>query len=108
MNSKNLELYSVMVEYDGSGYPLSYCMLSTALSMDIGKCKQALVAWATCLRDTYDVRPMFVHADKCMAGIGMARIVWIPKVNLCWWHTDSSVEDRLGKNKLSTTPYDAK
>jgi hypothetical protein len=96
-----------MAEYDGSGYPLSYCVMSTVSSTEIGKRKRALVAWATCLRDTYDVRPTFVHADKCMAGIGMARTVWIPKVNLCWWHVDNSVEDRLEKNKLSTTPYDA-
>ena len=97
-----------MAEYDGSGFPLSYCVMSTASCIESGKRKQALVAWGTCLRDTYGVRPTFVHTDKDMAEIGMARIMWTPKINLCWWHAQRSVEDRLGRVKLSTTPYNAK
>ena len=100
MNSKNLELYSVMAEYDGSGFPLSYCMLSTASSVAIGKRTQALTVWATHLRDLYGVMPTFTHVDKDMAEIGMLRDVWKPKIQLCWWHTKSTVEDHIKKSKL--------
>ncbi|KAJ8090976.1 hypothetical protein PM082_024900 [Marasmius tenuissimus] len=36
-NSSGLELYGVLGEYDGAGYPLAYCLLSTASSTTIGK-----------------------------------------------------------------------
>ena len=79
-NSKNLELYSVMGECDGAGFPLAYCMLSTATSMDLGKRKKALGRWVEKLRDTYGIAPRFAHTDKDMGEIGMLRDVWDPKV----------------------------
>ena len=36
-NSRHLELYSVIGEYDNVGFPLSYCLLTTASSVDDGK-----------------------------------------------------------------------
>jgi hypothetical protein len=94
-----------MAEHDNSGLPLSYCVLSTASSIENGKRTKALTAWAKCLRDMYGVAPVFAHVDKDMAEIGMLRDVWRPKIELCWWHMSGAVEDRLKKNKLSTTPY---
>ena len=104
-NSSNLELYSVIGEYDNAGFPLSYCLLSTATAMEVGKRKNALTAWAKCLRDTYEVTPVFAHTDKDMAEIGMLRDVWSAKIQLCWWHLRKAVRERLKKSKLSTTPY---
>jgi hypothetical protein len=104
-NSKNLELYSVMAEHDNAGFPLAYCMLSTATSLEIGKRKKALTRWVEKLRDTYGIRPRFAHTDKDMGEIGMLREVWDPKIQLCWWHLRKAVRERLGKSKLSTTPY---
>ena len=49
MNQKNLELYSILGEYDNAGFPLTYCLLSTAESLEIRKCTKALMAWATAL-----------------------------------------------------------
>ncbi|KAJ6523472.1 hypothetical protein DFH09DRAFT_1329961 [Mycena vulgaris] len=86
-NSKHLELYTVMGEYDNVGFPLSYCLLSTTGSDDLGK--------------------LFIHVDKDMAEIGMARDVWNVKIQLCWWHLRRAVRTRLEKSKLSTTPYNA-
>lgn len=105
MNSKNLELYSVMAEYDGSGFLLSYCMLSTASSVAINKRTKALTVWAANLCDLYGVMPTFAHVDKDMAEIGMLQEVWKPKIQLCWWHTKSAVKDHMEKSKLSMTPY---
>ncbi|KAF7333854.1 SWIM-type domain-containing protein [Mycena venus] len=106
-NSKHLELYTVLGEYDNAGFPLSYCLLSTADSIDIGKRKAALEAWAQILRDKYGVIPVFVHVDKDMAEIGMIRSVWDAKIQLCLWHLKRAVCTRLDKRKLSTTPYNA-
>jgi hypothetical protein len=108
-NQKHLELYSILGEYDNSGFPPAYCLLSTAESLEIGKRTKALTAWATALRDKYGIYPVFVHVDKDMAEIGMSRFVWINgKIQLCWWHLRKAARERLAKGKLSTTPYDAR
>ncbi|KAJ7909714.1 hypothetical protein B0H13DRAFT_2330063 [Mycena leptocephala] len=72
-NSKHLELYSIMAEQDGAGFPLSYLLLSTATSIDQGKPMKALTAWAKCVRDKYGVDPQFSHVDKDMAEISMIK-----------------------------------
>ncbi|KAF8520623.1 hypothetical protein BU17DRAFT_88824 [Hysterangium stoloniferum] len=90
-NSKHLELYSIMAEYDNAGFPISYALLSTATSIEQGKRKKALTAWAVCLKDKYAVNPVFTHIDKDMAEIGMAKEVWKTKINLCWWHLRCAV-----------------
>ena len=44
-----------------------------------------------------------------MAEIGMLQDVWASiKVQLCWWHLWKAVQEWLSKNKLFTTPYNAK
>lgn len=104
-NSKHLELYSVMAEHDNAGFPVSYCLLLTATSIEQGKRKKALAGWATCIKEVYDINPIFVHVDKDMAEISMAKEVWPAKINLCWWHLRRAVWTRLGQAKLTTTPY---
>ena len=107
-NQKHLELYSILGEYDNAGFPLAYCLLSTAESLEINKRTTALIAWATALRDKYGVYPVFMHINKDMAEIGMLRSVWInSKIQLCWWHLRKAMCEQLAKGKLSTTPYDA-
>ena len=97
-----------MAEYDNSGFPLTYCLLSTATAIDHQKRIKALAAWTKCLRDKYSINPIFAHVDKDMAEIGCLRQVWNPKISLCWWHLRRAVRTRLAKAKLSTTPYNAK
>jgi hypothetical protein len=36
-NAKHIELYSMMAEHDNAGFPLSYCLTSTATAIDQGK-----------------------------------------------------------------------
>jgi hypothetical protein len=33
--------------------------------------------------------------------------VWELKLQLCWWHLQEAVKERLKKSKLSTSPYNA-
>ncbi len=86
-NSSHLELYSVLGEYDNTGFPLTYCLLTTAQAIGLGKRKRALTAWGKVLRDRYGIIPRFSHVDKDMAEIGMLKDVWkFTKIQLCWWH----------------------
>jgi hypothetical protein len=105
MNSKNLELYSIIGEYDNAGFPLSYCLLSTVSAIEPGKQRKALIKWAKCMCNMYSVRPRFTHADKDMAEINMLWNIWDVKIQLCWWHLQDAIHKQLGKSKVSTTSY---
>jgi hypothetical protein len=96
-----------MAEHDNAGFPLSYCLLSTATALHVHKRRKALNAWAKCLQEKYGVIPKFAHTDKDMAEIGMIRDTWELKLQLCWWHMKDAVKKRLAKVKLSTSPYNA-
>ena len=104
-NSRHLELYTVLGEYDNVGFPLSYCLLTTATSVEDKKRTKALEAWAAALRDEYGIVPRFVHTDKDMAEIGASRRVWPEaKHQLCWWHQREALRRRL-KGNLPTSAY---
>jgi hypothetical protein len=108
-NSKHLELYTILGEYDNAGFPLSYCLLSTVAATEIGKRTKALTAWGTVLCDMYRVILQFVHVDKDMAKIGSCRKTWSQaKIQLCWWHLRKAVRTPLQLAKLSTMPYKIK
>lgn len=97
----------MMAEHDNAGFPLTYCLLSTATALHVHKRRNALHAWAKCLREKYGVTPRFAHTDKDMAEIGMLRDTWELKLQLCWWHMKDAIKKRLAKAKLSTSPYNA-
>jgi len=61
-----------MAEHDNAGFPLSYCLMSTATAVDQGKQTKALIAWTICLKEKYGLNLEFVHVDKDMAEIGRA------------------------------------
>ena len=76
-----------MGEYDNTGFPLTYCLLSMAEALEIGKRKKALNNWAAVLQDRYGIILIFAHTDKDMAEIGMLRDIWLSvKIQFCWWH----------------------
>lgn len=104
-NSKHLELYTILGEYDNAGFPLSYCLLTTASSFEDRKRARVLESWGTILRDTYGLVPRFIHTDKDMAEIGASRRVWPEaKHQLCWWHQREALRRRL-KGNLPTSRY---
>jgi len=85
-SSKLLEFYSIMGVYNNAGFPLTYCFLSTATAIDVGKRKKAIAARSRCLCDKHSVSPVFIHSDKDMGKIGAAQDVWEAKIDLSWWH----------------------
>ncbi|KAF8527020.1 hypothetical protein BU17DRAFT_61987 [Hysterangium stoloniferum] len=46
---------------------------ATSTSIEQGKRKKALTAWAVCLKDKYAINLVFTHIDKDMVEIGMAK-----------------------------------
>ena len=82
-NSKHLELYSIMAEYDNAGFPLTYCLLSTASAIEDQKRTKSLTAWALCVKEHYGIEATFVHVDKDMAEIAMAKKIW-PNTKSCY------------------------
>ena len=57
-----------MGEYSNASFPLTYCPLSTAVALEIGKWKKALNAWASILCNKYSIILVFSHTDKDMYG----------------------------------------
>ena len=95
-----------MGEHDNAGIPLASCLLSTASCLTPGKRKVSLTSFMKCVRDKYNIYPRFVHTDKDIAEIKASQTVWPEsKHQLCWWHLRKAIRERLGKAKLSTTPY---
>lgn len=72
-----------------------------------GKHTRALQAWATVIREEYNVTLRFVHTDKDMAEIGASHQDWpTAKHQLCWWHQHEAIRRRL-KGHLPTSAYNA-
>jgi hypothetical protein len=105
-NQGELELYSLLGEYDNAGYPLAYMLLSTASSIADDKRKIALTQFLQAVRDKYNVQPRFNHVDKDFAKIAALQAVWPEaKRQICWWHLKRAMNQRMSKAKLSSTPY---
>jgi hypothetical protein len=105
-NQGELELYSILGEYDNAGYPLAYMLLSTATSIADHKRTMALAKFLEAVRDKYNVHPRFNHVDKDFAEIAALQAVWPgAKRQICWWHLKRAMNQRMAKAKLSTTPY---
>lgn len=70
-NTRNLELYMVVAEWDTTGLPISYCLLSTATSLEHHKRLKSIARWV----------------DKDMAEIGAIMQIW-PKAKVALWKTE--------------------
>jgi hypothetical protein len=96
-----------MGEFDNAGFPITYCLLSTANSIHIAKRASALSIWLREVRSRYQLENIkFVHCDKDMTEIKAVKEVFKGvKIQLCRWHMDRALRQRLGQSKLETTPY---
>jgi hypothetical protein len=108
-NAADLELYVLMAEYDNTGMPIAYLFLSTATSIEKQKRRRALRSFLEIIKIKYGTSPRFVHTDKDTAEIGAAHDVWKDaKHQLCQWHVERAIGDRIKKKALATTKYDVK
>lgn len=105
-NQAEHELYAAIAENDNAGYPIAYCLLTTATVVSDGKRKLSLQHFMEKVRDTYNINLKFVHTDKDIAEIKAAQATWpSSKHQLCWWHLWKAIREWLSKVKLSTTAY---
>lgn len=96
----------VVAEWDTTGLPISYCLLSTATSLEHHKRLKSIARWLKAIRQLYGIKPRFAHVDKDMAEIGAIMQIWPKaKVALCWWHMKRALRTRVTDPKLPTTPY---
>ncbi|CAG8764527.1 15606_t:CDS:2, partial [Gigaspora rosea] len=81
-NKMNLELYSVLAEVDGMGFPLAYMLLTTATAITDG------------------INPTFVMTDKDLAQISAVKTIWPDAyIQLCLWHLKRAIKRQLGLKK---------
>ncbi len=85
-NKLNLELYSVLTEMDGMGFPLAYLLLTTTTAISEGARTRVIKQFLQELRNK-GLNPQFSLTDKDAAQIGAIKDVW-PQSNiqLCYWH----------------------
>jgi hypothetical protein len=104
----DLELYVLMAEHDNAGLPIAYLFLSTATSIEPLKRTRALKSFLDIIKNNYHTYPEFIHTDKDLAEVHASRDIWpSAKSQLCHWHVNRAVSDRIKKRKLATTPYNA-
>jgi hypothetical protein len=107
-NREGLELYGLIAKQASAGVPIGYCLLSTATTISKDKCKRALAAFLMVMRKKYGLNPDIFHTNKGFAKIGAHKLVWPNAVHqICAWHRDCTVGERLSKNKLSTVTYNS-
>ncbi|KAF9007237.1 hypothetical protein BDQ17DRAFT_1324455 [Cyathus striatus] len=68
---------------------------ATLSAISQGKRTKCLAAWAQCLKNTYDINPVFIHINKDMAEISAACSVWSTKISICWWHMQKALREQL-------------
>lgn len=91
---------------DNSGFPLAYCLLTTATAVVAHKRAASLSAFLEQVKLEYKVKPRFAHVDKDFAEISALTKVWPDaKIQICWWHLCRAVGERAANPSLKTTLY---
>ena len=63
MNKLNLELYSVLAEIDGMGFPLTYLMLTMTIAITDGAHTMTITRFLQGLQQN-SINPVFAMTDK--------------------------------------------
>ncbi|GBC25681.2 ATP-dependent DNA helicase PIF1 [Rhizophagus irregularis DAOM 181602=DAOM 197198] len=100
-NTNNLvwELYAIMGVINGTGFPLSYLLISTEKNRNI---TGVLIQWMQALKERNLKDTPYILTDKDFAEINAAQTVW-PETHLqlCVWHIQRAIKQRLSSNKTS-------
>ncbi|PKK58461.1 hypothetical protein RhiirC2_703467 [Rhizophagus irregularis] len=86
-NNLAWELYAIMGVIDGTGFPLSYLIIS----------------WMQALKERNLRNFPFILTDKDFSEINAAQTVWPEaRLQLCVWHLRRAIKQRLSSNKIGT------
>ncbi|CAG8751100.1 8172_t:CDS:2, partial [Gigaspora margarita] len=104
-NSAEFELYVIIANIEGVGYPISYLFLNSPKNVPF-TCTTALIKYLDSLQKQ-GVNPTFVFSDKDFAQIDAIKYIWPnTKIQLCWWHIRHAVLRRLRNQEyLTKTTY---
>ena len=95
----NLELYSVIAEMNGMGFPLAYLLLTTTSAITPGA-RTAMITRFLIELHNKGVKPTFTLTDKDSAHINAVRAVWPNShIQLCFWHLKRAVKKHLASSK---------
>ena len=95
------ELYGVVGEINGSGFPLAYCLMDTSRHSGNNESirTQLLIEFFQALRNR-SLIPKFIFTDKDFAEINAAQLVWRnSQTRLCLWHIKRAILTRLRSKK---------
>jgi MULE transposase domain len=99
----NLELYAVLAEVDGMGFPLAYMLLTTVTAIE-DLARTTMITRFLSNLDDKGVKPRFVMTDKDMSQIGAVKRVWpAAGIQLCLWHVKKAVKRKLAETKKPKT-----
>jgi len=87
------ELYAVIGQKNGSGYPLAYLFLDNSKKGD-GVRTLILAGFFNSLKHK-ELNPEFFLTDKDFAQINAALQVWpLIKIQLCFWHLKRAIKKK--------------
>lgn len=98
-NNMEWELYTIMGVIDGTGFPLSYLLISAGKNRNI---TGILASWMQALKDRNLKNFPVILTDKDFAEINAAQTIWPEaQIQLCAWHVQRAIKQRLASNKQS-------
>ena len=99
-NALGFELYAILGQINGAGYPMAYLFLDNA-KKDNGVRTAILAEFFKALHDNGLQSPDFFLTDKDLSQINAACQVWpSTKIQLCLWHLKKAVAKRLADSQL--------
>ncbi|EXX62072.1 hypothetical protein RirG_165060 [Rhizophagus irregularis DAOM 197198w] len=99
-NNLAWELYAIMGVIDGTGFPLSYLIISVGKNRNI---TGILTQWMQALKERNLRNFPFILTDKDFSEINAAQTVWPEaRLQLCVWHLRRAIKQRLSSNKIGT------
>lgn len=109
-NALGYELYSVISQYDGSGFALAYLFVEEC--KQDGARTEIIAEFFKILLDLGMNKLVYLYTDKDFAQISAAKQMWSNiKIQLCYWHFKRALKKRLADNsqpkKITYSSHDA-
>ena len=104
------ELYGLVGDIEGSGFPLAYLVLDTTRTQeDDSQDRLRTVALVGFFRAVCDrgLHPHYFYTDKDFAEINAAKEIWPEAdIQLCQWHVERAIKEKLrSRKKIQRTQY---
>ncbi|CAG8552189.1 12724_t:CDS:2 [Ambispora gerdemannii] len=107
---ERFELYGIISNTNGAGFPIAYLLLNTMKAFDneeqIGLRTKALASFLRSLHNK-GLEPQYFFTDKDSAEINATKKVWSSiNVQLCLWHVERAIKEKLKSCKrIQRTQY---